>query len=81
VFLSIQNRELLKQLNIILSFKPISRRRYSMSSYRNLLVLLITLFLAMILGCSDPGPAEKAGEEIDEIIEDMGEALEPKSED
>jgi len=52
-----------------------------MSSYRNLLVLLITLFLAMILGCSDPGPAEKAGEEIDEIIEDMGEALEPKSED
>jgi hypothetical protein len=71
----------LKQFNIILSFKIISTWRYSMSSYRNLLGLLIALFLAMILGCSDPGPAEKAGEEIDEIIEDMGEALEPKPED
>jgi len=52
-----------------------------MSFYRNLLGFVIALFLAMILGCSDPGPAEKAGEEIDETMEDIGEALESDSED
>ena len=48
-----------------------------MSFYRNLLGIVIALLLAMILGCSDPGPAEKAGEEIDEAVESIEEALDP----
>lgn len=48
-----------------------------MSSYRNLLGLLIALFLAMILGCSDPGPGEEAGKKVDEAVESVEEALDP----
>ncbi|WP_291320674.1 hypothetical protein [Desulfonatronospira sp.] len=46
--------------------------------YRNILGFVVALFLAMILGCSDPGPAEEAGEEIDETMEDLGEAVDPE---
>jgi len=48
-----------------------------MSSYRNLLVFLIALILAMILGCSDPGPGEEAGKKVDEAVESIEEALDP----
>jgi hypothetical protein len=35
---------------------------------------LITLFL--VVGCSDPGPAEQAGERVDDAVEETREAVE-----
>jgi hypothetical protein len=48
-----------------------------MNSYSKLLGFLIAFFLAMILGCSDPGPAEEAGKKVDEAVESLEEALDP----
>jgi hypothetical protein len=48
-----------------------------MFSYRNLFGFATALFLAVILGCSDPGPAERAGEKVDEAVESVKEALDP----
>ncbi|WP_035244783.1 hypothetical protein [Desulfonatronovibrio hydrogenovorans] len=45
--------------------------------FKNLVALLSTLFLVMVLGCSDPGPAEQAGEKVDEAVESVEEALDP----
>jgi hypothetical protein len=40
------------------------------------LALLATLaFSGMMFGCEEPGPAERAGQEIDEAVEDAGDAL------
>ncbi|WP_376692444.1 hypothetical protein [Wenzhouxiangella sp. EGI_FJ10409] len=36
---------------------------------------------AILTGCEDQGPAEKAGEEIDEAIDDAGDAIEDAGDD
>ncbi|NEZ03118.1 hypothetical protein G4Y73_03010 [Wenzhouxiangella sp. XN201] len=36
---------------------------------------------AMLTGCEDQGPAEEAGEEIDEAIDDTGDAIEDAGDD
>lgn len=33
--------------------------------------------LFLLAACSDPGPAEQAGEQIDEAVEDVRETLDP----
>lgn len=43
---------------------------------RTLAGLLVALFAAgTLLGCPEKGPAEKAGEKIDEAVEDIGNAV------
>ena len=45
-----------------------------------LLAILAGLILGGISGCEREGPAERAGEAIDEAIEDAGEAIEDAGE-
>lgn len=42
-----------------------------------LLMLLLTLLLGggVLVGCEDQGPAEEAGEQIDETAEEAGDAM------
>jgi predicted small secreted protein len=43
---------------------------------RNLFViLLMTLFAAGLAGCEQEGPAERAGEQIDEAMQEAGEKM------
>ncbi len=43
--------------------------------------LLITLFsLSTLMGCEQQGPAEKAGEAIDEAAESVGDSVEEATE-
>jgi len=45
---------------------------------------LITLFLTAFIGltaCQEKGPAEKAGENIDNAVEDMGDKIEDATDD
>ncbi|WP_444985571.1 hypothetical protein [Halomonas mongoliensis] len=45
------------------------------------LALLVGLLTAGLVGCQDdPGPAEEAGQEIDEAMEDAGEGVEEMGE-
>jgi len=42
-------------------------------------IFILSIFLAFTLvvaGCNNEGPAEKAGEKIDETVEDVGDAVE-----
>jgi predicted small secreted protein len=42
-------------------------------------IVILSIFLAVTLvvaGCNNEGPAEKAGEKIDETVQDVGEAVE-----
>lgn len=40
-------------------------------------LILLALFSASALtGCEDPGPAEQAGQDIDEAVEEAGDKLE-----
>ncbi|MEE4639602.1 MAG: hypothetical protein V2J42_12770 [Wenzhouxiangella sp.] len=42
-----------------------------------LLTAVLALFcLGALTGCEDPGPAEQAGQEVDEAIEEAGDNLE-----
>lgn len=42
-----------------------------------LFLMLLALFsLGALTGCEDPGPAEQAGQEIDEAAEEAGDKLE-----
>ena len=50
-----------------------------MKSSTTLIALLFTLFLAA--ACDNKGPAEKAGEAIDDAVTDMGNAVEDACED
>lgn len=43
---------------------------------RSLAILCCTSFLLVFSACEDQGPAEKAGEEIDETMEKTGDVLE-----
>lgn len=45
--------------------------------FRNLCITLAVIFLGLTIGCSDPGPAEKAGEKVDETVDSVEEALDP----
>jgi len=44
---------------------------------RSLLAPLILAPFAILVGCSEPGPAEQAGQTIDEAVEDVKDALDP----
>lgn len=46
-----------------------------------LLISFVIGSLGMVSACEDKGPAEKAGEEIDETIEESGDALEEIGDD
>ena len=45
------------------------------------LVLLAIAGSFMLLGCENEGPAERAGESVDEAIEDAGDGMENAAED
>lgn len=45
------------------------------------LALLIGMLGAGLVACEDEGPAEEAGENIDESMEDTGEEMEEAAED
>lgn len=38
--------------------------------------LLLSAFLIALAGCDDDGPLENAGEEVDEAVENTGDAIE-----
>lgn len=40
------------------------------------LMLLALFSVGALTGCEDPGPAEQAGQEIDEAVEEAGDELE-----
>ena len=44
-----------------------------------LAILAVIPFLGFVSSCKEKGPAEKAGESIDEAIEDVKDAVDPKS--
>ena len=44
------------------------------------LALLIALLGAGLVACEDEGPAEQAGENVDESVEEMGEGVEEMGE-
>jgi hypothetical protein len=66
-----------------LSFKQHLRRRSDMSTPL-MKKLAVALLMAMMMGglaaCDNQGPAEEAGENIDESMEDAGESLEEMGE-
>lgn len=43
----------------------------------NGLALSLTALFALLIGCSDPGPAERAGKNIDEAVEAVKESVDP----
>ena len=49
-----------------------------MSLFR--VVLALGLGLALVAGCEQNGPAQKAGEKVDKAVEDAGKALEKAGE-
>ena len=50
-----------------------------MRTYKGVIITILGgLILGGILSCEREGPAERAGEVIDEVIEDAGEALEDR---
>lgn len=52
-----------------------------MSTYKFIAPILIAGFLISgIVGCEQQGPAEEAGEEIDESVEEAGEQMEEAGE-
>ncbi len=42
---------------------------------------LMVLMAALLVGCDQEGPAERAGESIDEAVEDVGNSIEDACED
>ncbi|GJL48787.1 hypothetical protein [Candidatus Nitrospira salsa] len=51
------------------------------SRLSTVLFLSLTLLLPALNGCEQQGPAERAGESVDEATEDAGEAIEEAGED
>lgn len=41
------------------------------------LLLALAIPFAVLLGCSEPGPAEKAGSKVDEAVESVKDAIDP----
>jgi hypothetical protein len=54
-----------------------NKERLTRNQTRVLSVLLATPLLVLV-GCSEPGPAEKAGESIDKAVEDVRDKLNPQ---
>jgi len=51
-------------------------RRMAMNLLRNLIVVLtLSLLVIGLSGCEEKGPAEKAGEKLDETMEKTGEKV------
>ncbi|HNP35444.1 MAG TPA: hypothetical protein PKK10_06295 [Woeseiaceae bacterium] len=48
---------------------------------RTMTVPLLLLVSLLAVGCQDKGPAEKAGEKIDDVATDVGNAVEDACED
>jgi hypothetical protein len=46
-----------------------------------LVALLLALSVVMLAGCEDQGPAEEAGENIDETVEEAGDEMEEAAEE
>jgi outer membrane lipoprotein-sorting protein len=46
-----------------------------------LCALLLALSVGMLAGCEEQGPAEEAGEEIDEAVEEAGDDMEEAAEE
>lgn len=46
-----------------------------------LCALMLALSVGMLAGCEEQGPAEEAGEEIDEAVEEAGDEMEEASEE
>lgn len=49
-----------------------------MRNLTRVLPVLLTIPFFVLVGCSDPGPAEKAGESIDKAVEDVRDKLDPQ---
>lgn len=49
-----------------------------MRNLSRFLPMLLAVPLVVLAGCSDPGPAEKAGESIDKAVEDVRDRLDPQ---
>lgn len=52
------------------------RSRYS----KIFLALLLALSVGLLAGCEDQGPAEEAGENVDEAVEEAGDMMEEAGE-
>jgi len=48
-----------------------------MSSLLKMWIPVVLVSLILLVGCSDPGPAEEAGEEIDEAVQEAEDAVDP----
>jgi hypothetical protein len=48
-----------------------------MSSLLKLWIPVGLVSLLLLVGCSDPGPAEQLGEEIDEAVQEAQDAIDP----
>lgn len=48
-----------------------------MKNARTSLAIALPFSLALLSGCSEPGPAEQAGKEIDEAVEEVRERIDP----
>ncbi|MEE4304905.1 MAG: hypothetical protein V2J19_12230 [Wenzhouxiangella sp.] len=46
-----------------------------------LCALLLALSVGMLAGCEQQGPAEEAGEEVDEAVEEAGDNMEEAAEE
>lgn len=47
--------------------------------HKKMRLMLLTMIapLAMLTGCADEGPAEKAGAKVDEAVENVKDAIDP----
>jgi|GEM_PF-471217 len=62
--------------------KPDNAMTFGRRCMRTLLLLLLAVGAgAGLSACEDQGPAEQAGEEIDEAVEDAGDAVEDAADD
>ena len=48
-----------------------------MQNKRRIIAVSLALPFAILVGCSEPGPAEKAGERVDDAVENVKDAVNP----
>jgi hypothetical protein len=48
-----------------------------MTSLLKMWIPVVIVFLILLVGCSDPGPAEEVGEDIDETVQEAEDAIDP----
>jgi hypothetical protein len=49
-----------------------------MRNQTRVLPMLLAIPFVVLVGCSEPGPAEKVGESIDKAVEDVRDRLDPQ---